>query len=200
MQSARPACISRIASSPCLRADHLRLRRIARQQHIGQRTDQRHHADVRLVQILPGARSEAAAGDIAERMHVVGVGETDRQRALRRRVQRERQIDLVRLQVEHRVGVGGLDVFQLGVERRGDALRHVDRDAGPFAGGEVLVEERHLAGQRRDAQHAGAADAVERRFARRPSVPPRCRRRRWGRAKRGPKPASCLHDQPPLLL
>ena len=40
------------------------------------------------------------------------MGEADRQRALRRRVQRERQVHLVRLQVEHRIAIGGFDICQ----------------------------------------------------------------------------------------
>ena len=133
-------------------------------------------------------------------MPVVGAGEADRQCALRRRIQREGQVDLVGLQIEHRIAVGGFDVFQLRVERRSDASRHVDRDTRPLAGGEVLAEERHLAGQRRNAQQAGAANAVEGRLTRR-----RLRRARPGRgnghrAKCGPQPASCLHDQSPLWL
>ena len=48
--------------------DHLRLGRVACQQHVGQRADQRYHADLGLVQVLLGARGEAAAGHEAERM------------------------------------------------------------------------------------------------------------------------------------
>ncbi len=62
--------------------------------------------------IVPGVRIEPLARDAAERMDDHRMGEADGQRALRRRVQRERQVDLVGLQIEHRVAVGGLDIGQ----------------------------------------------------------------------------------------
>ena len=92
------------------------------------------------------------------------MGEADRQRALRRRVQREGEVDLVGLQVEHRVAVGGFDIGELRVEHLGDVLGHLDAGAAPFAGGDVLLEIRQFARQRGDAQRLGAADAVEGAF------------------------------------
>jgi hypothetical protein len=79
----------------------------------------------------------------------------------RGRVQGEGEVDLVGLQVEHRIAVGALDIFELGLPDGGDALGHLDAGAGPLAGGDVLEEVGRLAGQRGDARRLGAADALE---------------------------------------
>ena len=89
-------------------AGELRLRTIALRRGLVQRADVIDDPDLRLVEVVPGVGVQALARDAAERMHDHRMGEADRQRALRRRVQRERQIDLVGLQIEHRVAIGGL--------------------------------------------------------------------------------------------
>jgi len=144
----------------------LSVRRIAPGQPVEQPARKHRQPHLRLVQVVPALRREAAPADIAEGVHVVGPAEADRQRPLRRRVEGEGQVDLVGLQVQHRIGVGRLDIVQRHVQRLGDVLRHVDGGARPLAADQILAEERGLARQRRDAQHAGAANAVERRLAR----------------------------------
>jgi hypothetical protein len=93
--------------------------------------------------------------------------EIDDERPLWCRVQRKSEIDLIGLQVEHRIAVGRLDVFDRAVEIRRDVLGHVDAHARPGAGREILVEIGCLAGQRRDAQHLALLDPVHRRLGRR---------------------------------
>jgi len=92
--------------------------------------------------------------------------EINDERPLRRRVQRKRQVDLVGLQIEHRVAVCRLEVFDLPIEDRGNVLGHFDAHARPGARSDVLVEIRRFAGQRGDAQHLGAFDPVDRGFSR----------------------------------
>ena len=139
----------------------------------------------------------------AERVRKHEVGEIDHQRALRRRVERKAEIDLVGLQVEDRIAVGGLGVFQLDVEQLGDVVRHLDGQAGPGAGGEILVEIGQLARQHGDAQHLVGADAIERvvggRLRRgggvraRTSAPRRCRSPAHSAAPRGDLRKSSVH-------
>jgi hypothetical protein len=89
--------------------------------------------------------------------------EIDDERPLWCRVQRKSEIDLIGLQVEHRIAVGRLDVFDGAVELAGDVLRHVDAHPRPLAGREILVEIGRLPGERGDAQHLRALDPVHRR-------------------------------------
>jgi len=56
------------------------------------------------------------------------------------RVEREAQIDLVGLQVEDRVAIGRLGKFELDIEQFCDVVGHLDGEAGPGPGREVLVE------------------------------------------------------------
>ena len=118
----------------CLVAGKLRLRAITLRRRLVQRSDintTRISGLFRSSQVL---RIEALARQAAERMDDHRVGEADRQCPRRRRVQREGEIDLVRLQIEHRIAVGGFDIGKLCVEHFGDVLRHVDAGAAPFAG------------------------------------------------------------------
>ena len=90
-----------------LEAGQLRLRAIPFRRRFVQRSDVVNDSDVRLVDVGPGLRLQSLARDAAERMDDHRMGEADRQRARRRRVQREGEIDLVRLQIEHRIAIGG---------------------------------------------------------------------------------------------
>ena len=112
--------------------------------------------------IGPGLRLQAFSQHGAERMRKHQMGEVDHQRALRRRIERKAEIDLVRLQIEDRVAVGGFGKFQLDVEQLGDVVGHVDAHARPGAGGEILVEIGKLARQHGNAQHLCDADVVQR--------------------------------------
>ena len=109
-QSANESTFDRVRRTKTLRIaalpGELRLGAVALRRRLMQRTDVVDDPDVRFVEVVPGARIETLARDAAERVHDHRVGEADRQRTLRRRIQRERQVYLVRLQVEHRIPVG----------------------------------------------------------------------------------------------
>ena len=86
----------------------LRHRTIALCRDLVQRTDVVYHLDFRLVEIVPGVRIQPLARNAAEGVHDHWMGKADGQCALRCGVQRKRQVHLVRLQIEHRISVGGL--------------------------------------------------------------------------------------------
>ena len=69
-----------------------------------------------------------------------GAGEIDDQGPLRGRIKGEAEIDLVRLQIENGVSVGGFDKFKLDVEELGDVVGHLDREARPFPGGQIFLK------------------------------------------------------------
>jgi hypothetical protein len=72
---------------------------------------------------------KALLADHTEAVQVESMREIDDERALWRRVQRKREIDLVGLQVEHRIAVSRLEIFDTAIKDAGDVLGHLDAHA-----------------------------------------------------------------------
>jgi hypothetical protein len=123
-------------------------------------------ADVGLVQITPGFWIEPRFGDAAIGRNNIRAGETNGQRALRRRIKRERDVDLIGLHVENRVAESRFDIDKLGAPDGGDALGHFDRRALPRTGQRILLKIGGTIGNHGDAQLLGPGDSVEGAFGR----------------------------------
>jgi hypothetical protein len=164
------------------------------------RADIDRYLDLGFVEVAPILGVEALLADHAEAVQVESMREVDDERPFWRWVEREGQIDLVGLQIEHRIAVSRFEIFDLAIENTGDVLGHLDAHACPSARGDVLVEIGRLAGQSGDPQNFTALDPVDCRLRGLFFRPGSAGKDRRSARRPGGEQATRQHVQPPLLL